>query len=181
MPHILPTWAKETTDEETGNYYPVFHNAFVRSAQSVKTKRFTAHTLEETFYCLQARSVLCSLFYFLLLGAGGDFSSDNFNILCSGTNWYCTNITVFPPVKIPVLTCEDRAFVCSECIHSPYTLGSVDPAVDAGFSLLTSGQVRLHFKCKRKTRLNTLISDVFPSAFLFLLLLVRHIIQAQHQ
>ncbi len=36
MPHILPTSANETIGEEMGDYYPVFSNAFVRSAQSVE-------------------------------------------------------------------------------------------------------------------------------------------------
>ncbi len=49
MPHILPTSANEIISEETGDYYPVFYNAFAWSAQSAKTtKRLMAHRLEET-------------------------------------------------------------------------------------------------------------------------------------
>ncbi len=74
------TSANETIGEKIGNYCPVF----ARSAQSAKnpTKNFMAHRPEETICCLQAWSIHCSLSYSLWLEAGGEFSLDNFNILC---------------------------------------------------------------------------------------------------
>lgn len=37
MPHIIPTSANETIDEEIGDYYPVFHDAFHDSPLSQET------------------------------------------------------------------------------------------------------------------------------------------------
>ncbi len=37
MPHILPALAIETISKETGDYYPVFYNAFARSTLSAET------------------------------------------------------------------------------------------------------------------------------------------------
>ncbi len=36
MPHILPTSSDETIGEKIGDFYPVFNNAFARSAQSAE-------------------------------------------------------------------------------------------------------------------------------------------------
>ncbi len=67
-------------------------------------------------------------------------------------------------------------FVQWEWIQS-LTPESTDPAVDVGFSHLTSVQLSTHVNVK----MNMLNFDIFPGAFLFLLHLVHHVVHARCQ
>ncbi len=47
MPHILLTSANETISEETGDHYPVLHDAVAQSAQSAEKLRNALQQTEQ--------------------------------------------------------------------------------------------------------------------------------------
>ncbi len=93
MLHILSASANETIGEEIGDYSPVFHSVFARSAQSVETlPNALWHTDRKRQFVVYKHDWSTVLFfYYLLLEAGGYFSLNNFNIWCLWPNWCCAN------------------------------------------------------------------------------------------
>ncbi len=71
MPHILPTSANETIGEETGDFYPVFYNAFARPLSQWKCYKMIYGTQTGgDDLLLRVWSIRCSLFYYQWLEAG---------------------------------------------------------------------------------------------------------------